>query len=395
MRDATDEELQRDIEDEIEALVIGASVACLAVIADRLRAVGEDGASYREAFAAYPKDVRAMGDVMERGARELVEAIERDFDYIGDSSDAWAAPYYAVSDPLGRSRTAWRDHSTMAGIIAQGKEKAERVLPWMVDTRALGVVNAAGEFAALHDYYRMQVADAVTAMQAGRETYDRMIAKAVKDMSRGVRVRYLPYDEAGSYVERELYAAVRTNVMDTFRQTMAEMRMAQGEEFGADGVEVTAHALCAEDHLPYQGEQFSFERKRGYERWDDVQGSLARPLVEGANCGHQAIPIILGVMPPSYSRAELEELRRRSTERVRFTGLGGRELTMTRYQASQYQRGVERRLRQQSMEAALSSGKAKESIIALRRSTMASYRRLCEEAGLDTRMNRTRAFRAL
>ena len=38
-----------------------------------------------------------------------------------------------------------------------------------------------------------------------------------------------------------------------------EIIESSGEQFGADGVEIDAHMLCAEDHLPYQGGQYSNE----------------------------------------------------------------------------------------------------------------------------------------
>ena len=48
-----------------------------------------------------------------------------------------------------------------------------------------------------------------------------------------------------------------------------------GQKFGADGVELSAHAICAPDHLAVQGRQFSNEEfdkmQIGYEcEWQQI-----------------------------------------------------------------------------------------------------------------------------
>ena len=67
------------------------------------------------------------------------------------------------------------------------------------------------------------------------------------------KVRY------ASGLTRRLDTAARQNVLDGFRALMQRTRDETGKAFGADGVEISAHMLCAEDHLPYQGRQFSLE----------------------------------------------------------------------------------------------------------------------------------------
>ena len=58
---------------------------------------------------------------------------------------------------------------------------------------------------------------------------------------------------------RRVDTAVRMNVLDAMRRMNQRAMEEVGREFGADGVEIDAHMLCAEDHLPYQGQQFSNE----------------------------------------------------------------------------------------------------------------------------------------
>ena len=62
--------------------------------------------------------------------------------------------------------------------------------------------------------------------------------------------------------------------------------------------EIDAHGLCAEDHLPYQGRQYSL---RNYER---LNSYLKRPIGT-CNCRHGISYIILGVSPKMGPECEI------------------------------------------------------------------------------------------
>jgi hypothetical protein len=109
-----------------------------------------------------------------------------------------------------------------------------------------------------------------------------------------------------------------------------------GKEFRADGVEISAHALCAEDHLPYQGLQMS---EKEFDRLQTVK--LDRPFGLW-NCKHTWHPILLGVSPPAYTPEELEAFRRNSREEITID-----DVTKTRYEWTQEQRRVETAIRYQ------------------------------------------------
>jgi hypothetical protein len=109
-----------------------------------------------------------------------------------------------------------------------------------------------------------------------------------------------------------------------------------GKEFGADGVEISAHALCAEDHLPYQGKQMS---NKEFNRLQNT--ILDRPLGMW-NCRHTWHPILIGISPPAHTPEELAEYKRNSREMITIDGL-----TKSRYEWTQEQRRIETAIRQQ------------------------------------------------
>jgi hypothetical protein len=182
----------------------------------------------------------------------------------------------------------------------------------------------------ISDAYKGALDAAVQAVQSGVTDYSAAIRGAVKEAAReGLRVEY------ASGHTRRLDTAVRMNVLDSARQLNQDVTRQTGKEYGADGVEISAHALCAEDHLPYQGRQFTNEE------FQRLQATLERPIGQW-NCKHFAFPILLGVSEPTYSGEQLENFRRNSEERITIDGATG-----TRYEWSQEQRRLETAVRQQ------------------------------------------------
>ena len=134
---------------------------------------------------------------------------------------------------------------------------------------------------------------------------------------------------------RSLGAAVEMNLKEATSQVYQGVQRRIGQEFGADGVQISAHWDCAPDHLDIQGRQFTMEQ---YER---INSSLDRPIGT-LNCRHTIYTIIIGVSEPNYSE---EELRAMKIASLRKTEFDGKE--MTNYEASQVQRRLEREIRKQ------------------------------------------------
>ena len=241
--------------------------------------------------------------------------------------------------------------------------------------------------------YQGLVDRAVSAVQLGAESYQ----SAIRSVLRGAawdglcvidntrKVRY------ASGLTRRLDTAARQNVLDGFRALMQRTRDETGKAFGADGVEISAHMLCAEDHLPYQGRQFSLEE---FER---LNQTLRRPIAKGIwNCSHVAEPIVLGISEPAYTEEELAEYRRSSVEQVTIDGK-----TRSRYQWTQEQRRIETAIRREK-DVAIAAKAAGDDV--LRRQCQQRindlrkrYDRISREAGLEVRTDKmaVSGFRAV
>ena len=233
--------------------------------------------------------------------------------------------------------------------------------------------------------YRKAVDEAISAVQSGVTDYNSAIRRAMKTAAQdGLRVRY-----PNSGMTRRLDSAIRQNVLDGVRAINNDVLRQLGNEYGADGIEISAHALCATDHLPYQGLQFS---NRDFE---ELQNSLGRPF--GAwNCKHTMFPIILGVSVPAHDADELRMYRENSTAEIEIDGR-----TMSRYEWSQEQRRIETAVRAQKDIAI--AAKASGDDVARRESQskinalQERYEKMSNAAGLDLQRDRMRVagFRAV
>lgn len=230
--------------------------------------------------------------------------------------------------------------------------------------------------------YRHSIDRAIHAITTGVSDYGSEIRRCVRELAEnGLRVKY------PSGRTMRLDSAVRMNVLDGARHVNAESMRILGEGYGADGVEIDAHMLCAEDHLPYQGMQYTLEE------FDDIQNGLMRPFGEW-NCRHNIHYIVLDVSPRNYTDEELAEMKQFSTEQIEIDGV-----TKSRYEWSQTMRRLETKARYQNdaTEALKAIGDKSGARMSDERSKMIvdAYDKVCQGAGLQPQYNRMYVGKAI
>ena len=264
-------------------------------------------------------DVEAVKRMIAQAAEANVADIEQVFRTVAESDAEFARAMYA------------EDHApeVKTSRVKTLSSPLERILKAQLRVTAQEMTNLS-RTTVQSDAYRSAVDVAVQTVQTGLTDYQSAIRKTLKEAAaQGLRVTY----ESG--YSRRLDTAVRQNVLDGVRALNRDILEQLGKEYGADGVELSAHALCATDHLPYQGRQFS---KKEFEQ---LQNTLDRPIGMW-NCKHTTYPIIIGVSEPTHTPEELEQYRKNSTEAIT---IGGE--TLSRYEWSQQQRRIETAVREQ------------------------------------------------
>lgn len=318
-----------------------------------------------------PSDVHRLVEMKRMGAnldwmqteiakamRASVPEVERMFEAIAKADYRFAEQFYpGVQLPFAQN----------VALMRTLEAQVEQTVGALANLSQTTVVSTA---------YKNTIDKAVQAVQTGATDYSAAIRGSVREAAAsGLRVRY----ESG--LTRRLDSATRMNVLDGARQLNQRIAFQVGKEFGADGVEISAHMLCAEDHVPYQGKQYSMKA------FEELQSRLYRPIGQW-NCRHIATPIILGISEPTHSAEELQRYRDDSAQIVEIDGT-----KLTRYEWTQEQRRIETLIRYQKDAAVLATAAGDD---AMRRETtraikslQQTYDKVSKEAGLITQYNRT------
>lgn len=375
--DASDIEYQEKEQNIVEEDGMAVELAVLSVIAARLAMIDEK-TTYATVRAWQVEDMATISRLLSAGAKMISVRSDRIIDKMGESSDEWAKPFF---DARGIEQRSVFDDEFADAAMDAGKAKNAKNVASMCRTSVIGLVAPDGSVNRISETYRKLMDTAIRAIMRSDEDYNSAIERAVRKLSKGgLRVKY------PSGATRELYSAVSMNVMDGFRLTMQDVRDQQAQMFGADGVEVSAHGMCAEDHLPYQGRQYT---KDEFER---IQQKLERPIGEGMNCRHMVTGVVLGVSSNAYSEKQRRQMARESRRKTGVETADGHD--MTAYEFTQWQRRQETDIRKLKAQARVheKAGLDPMEFEAEAERKMRQYLDLSKKAGVETRLERTKVY---
>lgn len=187
-----------------------------------------------------------------------------------------------------------------------------------------------GEFERALDRAWLQVS-------SGAFDYKTAIKRAVDGLA--VRMNGVTYPSGH---RDTLEVAVRRAVLTGVNQTAARLQLARADEMGCEFVEVTAHAGARPEHALWQGKVYHRGGAVAYQgvRYGDFEAATGYgtgPGLCGWNCRHNFYPFFPGLSAPNYSQEQLDAF---NAKEVTY---GGKQYT--RYEISQMQRALERRVR--------------------------------------------------
>lgn len=199
------------------------------------------------------------------------------------------------------------------------------------------------KFQSISDTYKTIMDEAIQASQSGVIDYGTAMRRTLKQLTDS-GVRKMSWDSG--YTQR-LDTAVRRNLLDGIREINQAVQDITGEQFGADGKEITVHSNPAPDHEPIQGHQFSneeWENLQNDESFTDVNGvhfEAIERAIGTFNCRHFAYSIIVGFSKPIYTKEQLQKII--NDNHKGYTLPNGKHLTM--YECTQKQRKMETEIR--------------------------------------------------
>lgn len=195
--------------------------------------------------------------------------------------------------------------------------------------------------------YQHVVDKAVQAATSGVLDYNTAMRNTIKELvDSGLRrIEYTP--ESGRTYTQRMDTAVRRNVLDGIRAMNQGMQDIVGQQFGADGKEMSVHLNPAPDHEHLQGHIYSnaeFEKMQSNEDFEDIDGTHYEAIeraIGTLNCRHFMYSIIIGVTKPNYTKEQLQAILDRNE--TGYTNPKGKHMTM--YDCTQYQRQLETKVR--------------------------------------------------
>lgn len=310
----------------------------LEVICERIEDLGAKDINQLKSVLEYStEDLTKIEKIIAKTSGKSLSEIAQIFEQTAKDNLNFAQIFYAYRN-LTRSK---QTDFAIQQLIKAVSSKTQHEFLNITNSTTVGFINSAGQFKNIRSTYFSTIDNAIIAAATGKEDYYTTMHGAIKSMAdSGLRARFEGINKNGKpYVyTRRLDSQVMMNVQDGIRQLSSEIQKQTASEYGADGVEISAHALCAPDHLPIQGKQYSNEK------FEELQATLKRPI-STMNCRHFAFPIIMGVNQAVYSQEELKQMARDSNKYVKYTDLRGNEKEITRYNATQRQRQFELEIR--------------------------------------------------
>lgn len=174
-------------------------------------------------------------------------------------------------------------------------------------------------------------------ISTGTKSYSQSIIDAInKISSKGTMVEY------PSGHKTSVENATRMNIVTGVNQTCGKLQQMRAEEMNWDLMELTAHSGARPSHAEWQGKIVSLSGKKGYLSLKDI-GYGEVTGFKGINCYHDWRPYYEG-SSRTYTQKELKKMKEQD---VTYNGN-----KMTRYDANQIQRQMERRIRQDKKDIA-------------------------------------------
>lgn len=309
------------------------NIEIASVIAERIKMIGSLSPSDVKRLtnaveflgADFRKITKLIAEYSDQGQQAVVDTLQS----VADECDEFAKTFYSAKGIA--AHTHYTDtylNNLVEAMIRQTAAEftnLSQTLAYKIDNRYLP----------LRRMYTRAIDKAIYEVQSGTVDYHTAMRKTVKELVTGLRHKdsSLTVDPNTGEIKlhwesgysRRLDSHVRQNLIDGVKQLQSLMLDYHGERFGANGVELSAHAISAPDHLPVQGRQFTneeFAKMQNGLDFEDVRGheykGFVRPIGQW-NCRHIKFNIIIGISEPAHTDEQLKEYAENSEKKYRLT----------------------------------------------------------------------------
>lgn len=354
----------------------------------------------------YDKIVKELAKITNLNEKEILEIFEK----VAKKNLAFAQQFYEYRGidyiPYEKNIALQEQVKAIAKITQDTYRNMSNTLGFV------RIKNGKKIFTPLAQTYQEVIDDSVTALIQGKEAFNSALRKSVRELSAS-GIKTIEWENG---YHRRLDSSVRMNLRGALRDFSMTLQQQFGEEFGADGVEISVHENPAPDHAEVQGHQFSinkyddngnlieqgeFEKlqENGVAKdYKDKVIDIHRRLKNGnttedyrpigqLNCYHYIFNVVLGVSKPLYTDSKLKEINDKNEKGFKLDGKH-----YTNYQGLQLQRKLETAIRKQKDRQimAKASKDEEDELLATQKLTYLTnkYFELCKKSGLPTKVDR-------
>lgn len=379
--------------EELAELFRGLELTLLADIANRLKAT-------EQLTASAIQDIRVLRshgidfEDIKNAIRKTTGLSERQLDALLDDVVAQNQSYYTELIDIAQVTAP----ATLVSAAEIDAIRRQTMDTFRNITQSMGfLVDAGRTMLEPAQAYQWALDNAAIQVQSGAISYNQAIANATRQLAdSGLKV--VDY-ETGRHDQVDV--AVRRAVLTGIGQISQQYNTQSIEYLETDLVQVSAHAgarntgVGFENHESWQGkiyrwkkytQQFPNASKGQYEDFEATCGLGNVQGIMGANCRHWFSAFVEGVMEPTYTQEQLDNLKSK-----RFT-FEGKEYDT--YTATQKQRAIENSIRHwKRREAAAVNPEDALAAKARIKILNAKYKQFSEAAGLRMQSERTAVYK--
>ena len=282
-----EEQLVQLLIDRINAL----NEDILEIIGNRIKEIGEmtpTQVHQINQMLMYNTDIKEIVEKLAEVSGMNINDIYSLFEYSAKTNQDFARQFYRAR---GISYIPYAQNKVLKDQVRAIAEITAREYANISRTSAIGytIKDLDGNitFKDISSTYKDIIDKAILNAGQGKTTYQQEMRNAIKQIGQS-GLKTLDYESGRSV---RLDSAIRQNTLEGLRTLTNQIQQQFGEEFGADGVEVSHHINSAPDHIDtVDGKQFSLNGDRVvngklYKDFNTVNNSLDRQ-VSTLNCRH-------------------------------------------------------------------------------------------------------------
>lgn len=290
----------------------------------------------------YDKIVKKLAEITKLNVKEIYKI----FNEVAKENYLFAKQFYKYRN---KKYIPWDENIQLQNQVRAMAKITADTYANLSNTLAFATHNKNGKvvYNSLAKTYQNALDTAIINTGQGKETFDSAMRQLIQELVNS-GIRTVNYESGRSM---RLESAVRMAMQGGLRDMNNQLQQQFGEEFDADGVEISVHENPAPDHMYVQGRQFSkeeFEKFQNDQDAVDYQGTSFPAEFEGHdrrsigqyNCYHYIFNIVLGINKPLHTNEELQEIINRNEKGFDFDG---KHYTM--YEGQQLQRKLETEIR--------------------------------------------------